>query len=164
MKKHILIFSASIFLQLSVNAQSLERQVLATAGKYSSSAQLSLSYTVGETNTAGLFSPAFILTQGFQQPVSQTTSATQDLPKNTFSIFPNPAGSVFDLSHQLSSNTPFLIEFFNAAGQLVYSRKCENQPNGSQTFRCADWAAGTYTARLVQSGKNLFTSKFQIIR
>jgi hypothetical protein len=164
MKKYILVFLGVYYMQLSVEAQSVERQVVSAAGKFSTSPQLSLSYTIGEANSVSLFSPSIILTQGFQQPATSTVSVGQELKNPSISIFPSPAKNSFSLHHQLISYSPFLIEVYNASGQLISSRKCEASLNGTQTFQCADWAAGTYSLRLIQSGQNLFSSKFQIVR
>jgi hypothetical protein len=54
---------------IKLNAQSLAQQVIASAGGFQSNIAGSLSYTIGETNTKTLSTSAYILTQGFQQPL-----------------------------------------------------------------------------------------------
>ncbi len=51
-----------------LQAQTLNPNVIASAGGFSSTAAGSLSFTIGETNTKTLTSATHMLTQGFQQP------------------------------------------------------------------------------------------------
>ena len=57
---------------ITLSAQSLSPQVIASAGGYQSNAAGSLSFTIGETNTQTLSSATHMLTQGFQQPYKMT--------------------------------------------------------------------------------------------
>ncbi|MBK7761888.1 MAG: hypothetical protein IPI46_00760 [Bacteroidetes bacterium] len=57
---------------ITLKAQTLSPQVIASAGGFQSNAAGSLSFTIGETNTQTLTSANHMLTQGFQQPYKMT--------------------------------------------------------------------------------------------
>ncbi len=59
-------------LMQEMNAQSIDRMVIASGGNFYSNATASLSFTIGETNTKTLSSGTTLLTQGFQQPYKMT--------------------------------------------------------------------------------------------
>jgi len=54
----------------AIQAQSLSPTVIATAGDYSASSSVSLSWTLGEIATETFSNGGYILCQGFQQPVT----------------------------------------------------------------------------------------------
>lgn len=81
MKKKIvisLLFSLVIFIRPCMS-QSIERSVVASAGDYYESANVSLSWTLGEIATETYSSANNILTQGFQQPDISLVSLVVDL-------------------------------------------------------------------------------------
>jgi len=69
MKKLVLLFSL-IHVLVIVNAQSLERSVIGSAGGEVTSGNITLSFTVGEVAVQTLISGNIILTEGFQQPIN----------------------------------------------------------------------------------------------
>lgn len=54
----------------NANSQSIERQILASAGNYIEVGNKSYSYTVGEVAIETFSSATIVLTQGFHQPDS----------------------------------------------------------------------------------------------
>ena len=73
MKKLSFVFAMAL-VSLGISAQSLTPTVIASTGGFSSNANGSLSYTVGEMTMVQTFSANNnILTQGFQQPTNNVT-------------------------------------------------------------------------------------------
>ena len=93
MKRISILISLLTFCLLGTQAQiKLERQVIASTGNYSTSANLRLSSTAGEAASTSLINGSFRLTQGFQQP---TTDEITDIDVSeallvNYQIYPNP--------------------------------------------------------------------------
>src|SRR5437899_12474793 len=92
--KKIYFLTLIAFGALASNAQSLSPTVIASTGGFSSNANGSLSYTVGEMTMVQTFSAnGNILTQGFQQP-NENVTGLLDITKDDFGsfvVYPNPA-------------------------------------------------------------------------
>ncbi|NOX47177.1 MAG: hypothetical protein GXO89_09395 [Chlorobi bacterium] len=71
MKKTITILTVML-ISLTISAQSVSPEVVASAGDYYENGNLSISWTLGEIATETYSNGGIILTQGFQQPVSVT--------------------------------------------------------------------------------------------
>lgn len=87
--KQIFLISFTCLMASAVNAQSIERQVMAIAGTSENLGASHISLTVGEAITGTLISEGIDLTQGFQQPGTFST-AIADLEDYPFDVFPNP--------------------------------------------------------------------------
>ncbi len=102
--KNILVLGFAIFgFGLASNAQSLDRQVIGSAGGYEEQGGYSLSFTVGEPVVETAISGTLVLTQGFQQP-DDVTVGINDVVKidMDYSIFPNPTAN--QLTVQLTAD------------------------------------------------------------
>jgi Secretion system C-terminal sorting domain len=128
----------------SVQAQSLERSVIGSAGTYYYEATAgSLSFTVGEAATATLASASNVLTQGFQQPmegefgtVVRPTLATDA----GLQLYPNPAhDQLICLDAQLRA-LRFVVR--DAAGRVVQVERTAFA--GEHRFDVAELAYGPY--------------------
>lgn len=67
MKQAILIINIIVFVIFSANAQTIERQVVGTAGTTFSNGNTTVEFTVGETATTTISNGTITLSQGFQQ-------------------------------------------------------------------------------------------------
>ena len=77
---------------LTATAQSIERQVIATAGGSFSAGGTQLTTTVGEAVIDDGAAGTVELTQGFLQGTTGTATATRDAPAElAYTIHPNPA-------------------------------------------------------------------------
>ncbi len=75
-----------LFFQSGLFAQ----EVVATSGDYNSTAQGSLSWTLGEVVTETVTNGPYILTQGFQQDYENLLEIEETQDLITFNVFPNP--------------------------------------------------------------------------
>ena len=173
MKKLYFVFAIALS-SLGMNAQMLTPQVIASTGGYSSNANGSLSYTVGEMTMVQTFSANNnILTQGFQQPNDIPTGLldiTQD-DFGSFVVYPNPAVDNAWLAFQMPEAGRVTIALYDMLGQKVTDFYAGNYENGkiSTQANTSLYAAGMYFATLTfvaaNDGKtHVTTKKIQIIR
>lgn len=132
--KKLYLLPITLIAGLICNAQMLASTVIASSGGFSSNANGSLSYTVGEMTMVKTFSGnGNILTQGFQQPAEQRnqtglTNLTQD-NFGSFTVYPNPAVDNLSFGFQLPEAGKVQITLYNAIGQKmsdVYHSEYEN--------------------------------------
>ena len=157
----------------NMQAQSLSPQVIASTGGYSSNANGSLSYTVGEMTMVQTFSAGGnILTQGFQQPNDNVTGLidlTQD-EFGSFVVYPNPAVDNMWFGFRLPEAGKVQISLYDVIGQKVSDVYHTSYDNGKivEQLNVSTYAAGMYMLSMNfvsdKDGKaHISTKKFQII-
>lgn len=128
---------------LPMFSQSIDRQVLASAGKDFTATNGSLEFTLGETVTNTMLD----VTNGFHQPVFSITRVNQLSEELGLSIFPNPSNQVvFVKFNTLQQHT--LIELCDVSGQVLQS----NQLDGyQQSIDLNVYANGAYYLKINQT-------------
>lgn len=144
-----LFFAAlAAFLPRVFFAQSIDRQVIGSAGLVGNTANIEMLATVGEAVTATFSTGSFEITQGFHQPdlVESATVAPKILVN--FSVFPNPL-SADELTVEISPEKDIQLglQLFSADGKLV--RELEKSGlfftgKNHKSFIINDLAAGNY--------------------
>jgi len=173
MKKLYFVFAIALS-SLGMNAQSLTPTVIASTGGFSSNANGSLSYTVGEMTMVQTFSANNnILTQGFQQPndkVLGLIDITQD-DFGSFVVYPNPAVDNAWLGFELPEAGRVSISLYDVLGQKVSDVYAANYESGKITDQTnlSSFAGGMYFMTMtfvsVKDGKtHVTTKKLQVIR
>ncbi|MFN8323636.1 MAG: T9SS type A sorting domain-containing protein [Chitinophagales bacterium] len=173
MKKVYTTLVAVAAVPVLMYAQSLTPTVIASTGGFSSNANGSLSYTVGEMTMVQTFSAnGNILTQGFQQP-NDISVGLIDLTKDeygSFVLYPNPAVDNLWFSFQFPQSGKITVAVYNTLGQKVADVYNGNYTTGKTTdgFAVSGFAAGTYFLSLQFTGEKdnkayLVTKPFQII-
>ncbi len=174
MKKLYFVF-AIVVSSLGMNAQSLTPQVIASTGGFSSNANGSLSYTVGEMTMVQTFSAnGNILTQGFQQPNDSIILGILDVTQDDFGSFvmyPNPAVDITKFAFQMPEAGRVTIALYDMVGQKISDVYAANYSNGQITGQTnvTSLATATYFMTLTfvsaQDGKtHITTKKLQVIR
>lgn len=103
MKKLFALGFTILGMGIASQAQSLERQVIGSAGGYEEEAGYSLSFTVGEPVVETAISGSLVLTQGFQQPDNISVGINDVVKvKMDYLIFPNP--TIDKLTVQLTAD------------------------------------------------------------
>ncbi|MBK7966649.1 MAG: T9SS type A sorting domain-containing protein [Bacteroidetes bacterium] len=142
MKNKIIIIFLTVF-TINVQAQSIQRNVIASAGIDNSVSNIRLTSTVGETVTSTLSKSNYKIAQGFQQGkitvarivnVEDTTEITSDesttsrnsnsLDENKFkvNVYPNPATEYINIKLTELSNAKHMIYLTDISGRLIESR------------------------------------------
>jgi hypothetical protein len=152
MKNKIYYLLLLLFTAARLQAQSLERQVIGSAGIYQTAAWGSLSATTGECITNTFSASSVVLTQGFQQPLPSDLMV-YNVPSNNISIevFPNPASDLINVA--INTNDPdkhYSVTLFDLPGQLL-KLPCQNFSSGTTirlTFDLRPIANGTYLIQI----------------
>ncbi len=172
MKKIYLLLSVA-FTALGLNAQMLTPTTIASTGGFSSNANGSLSYTVGEMTMVQTFTASGnILTQGFQQPNDNITGLidfTQD-EFGSFVLYPNPAVDNIWFGLQLPESGRVIISLYDVLGQKMADVYNSNYDNGKvvEQTSVSSFASGFYMLTMnftsdVDGKVHTTTKKFQVI-
>ena len=143
---------------INVNAQSLQRQTIASIGAYTLDNGTLIRQTIGQSyGTTSDYSNDIRFNPGFQQPLFRVETIHSTININ-ISVFPNPATNQVTIK---SSNVlkNVMLQIISINGQQLMDEKI-NEFN-SYTINCDSWASGVYLITL-SSDKNLYSSKLII--
>ena len=158
MKKTLLLFLFTVTVNISgTTAQSFTPDVIASAGIFATSAEGSMSWTIGETMTETYSPGSNFFTQGFHQPDLLLITAIQSYTENTISVFPNPVVDNLFIRFSVSSAS-YTIDIFDVQGNLV--KKEIVTPNTSDNYRISfeDLSNGMYLIRIINTANNSINS------
>ncbi|MBP6730474.1 MAG: T9SS type A sorting domain-containing protein [Chitinophagales bacterium] len=170
MKKLYLTFLSCLILKL-IPAQAVSPQVIATSGGFAAGANLSVSYTVGESAVTTASGGSNILTQGFQQP-SDIISGLLDIEKQnagTLSLYPVPATTKLWFGYMFNQAGKIEVQLYNVLGQPLNYSLTEHYISGKVIHQldCNAYAAGNYFLKAsITTAPNTtqaITKQFQII-
>ena len=138
--KKIIVAAAIISLAMCVEAQSIKRNVIATAGNSVTVNSITLTSTVGETFTNNLSSANNSITQGFQQgnisvervrnveeptelfsDKSSTNKIESRVAENNFhvDVYPNPATDYVNVRINQTPSSKCFMFMSDATGRLI---------------------------------------------
>ena len=165
MKTIVIIFLLTC--PLMALAQSIERDVVASGGAYETSANMSLSYTVGEPVIETKSASSLVLTQGFQQSGTDTiVGIVEQGTAMRIKAYPNPTPDVVVLEVNTDEQRDFRLDVYDVQGKKQAIPDKELSVNGSmkKELDFGDLAAGNYFIRLRSGqGKTIKTIKVQKI-
>jgi len=105
-------------------AQSIEPQVIASAGEHFDNGTTQLSWTLGEVMIDTYDNGTNILTQGFHQTELTVTSVEETLANIRLNMYPNPTSELLNID--LGNNESDInLQLFDMSGKLVHSDKIE---------------------------------------
>jgi hypothetical protein len=157
--KRYILFLLTISFTLSSGAQIMP-QVIASAGGYNVSGDMSVSWTVGETITTTFKSGDLILTQGFHQQLILATVEENIDVTVSIKVFPNPAGEVLKIQFETPVDGEIVLSVFDSQGKLFIRDVVESSMVEKQ-IDLQDIPAGTYFLRLIQ-GK--FINVYKVVK
>jgi len=157
MKRQLLILFSAI--SLATQGQSIEPQVLATAGATYANGNTQLSWTLGEMAVATLSNGSNILTEGFHQPEVTVTGIGLIPLDDGIRVFPVPTASqlTIELPEGLLNS---LAQVVDVEGKLVYSEKLKSQNNN---LTLEGLSQGVYLLSLFHQDNNS-TYRIQLIK
>ena len=142
-----------MLLTLSVGAQQIKQEVIASAGGFNvaSDNSISISWTLGETIIPTFTSQdgTLILTHGFQQKVLITTVAENILNPVQVTVFPNPASEVINIEFDTPVDGEISLFLLDTQGKLVKTEKIEAATTNKQ-INMQDLPSGIYYLRLTK--------------
>jgi Secretion system C-terminal sorting domain len=126
MKKITIISLAfTLFTSSTSFAQSIERQVIGSAGG-SFSGTFQLDWTAGETVTNTASSGSVILTQGFQQPPAVPNAIKSISTPMQLKVYPVPTSNEVNLIWT-GEKPNFTLQLYSISGALLYSGNWNEQ-------------------------------------
>jgi|SRR6185436_7320123 len=161
---------------ITMNAQSIEKNVIASAGKTLIAGNIQLDYTVGETFVQTFTTANNSLTQGFHQPALTITrfadpeDTTNILPAERLNeklisgidltVYPNPAVDFINIRLNHAIDESLAITITNMQGQLVKQEIMQQQ---TMQIDFSDLVAGTYLV-MVKNAKGDLNNTYKVVK
>ncbi len=144
--------TALLIAAVTARGQILSPTVLSSSGAYYSSANSSLSVTIGEMTMVETFTASsIILTQGFQQPEDFNVGIISVAePGWNITAFPNPASNYVTVQLNGSAASNVSLSLYDIAGKLVSDFGSLQNPAGT-TLNLSNLAAGAYVLHFTSS-------------
>lgn len=152
-----------LFLNSSV-AQSVDRSVYSSAGRFVSNSSVSIAYNIGESVVFTAISNE-VLTQGFEQGNDITLSSLSNTTSSIFSnVFPNPVSNQLFLSCNAGMLiSDFEIEVYDVVGRNI--NVAVDKPSSFVDYvfslDLSSFPVGVYFVK-VSSSKNNYNHVFKI--
>ena len=144
--KNILIFLILITVTAVVKSQYLDRQIVASAGGYIPTEELSVSFTIGDIVVSTIQFGGIDLSQGFQQGELFLPTPVNSMVQIGFEVYPNPAEDwlrlTFEEKGEYESNH-YTIRMYSISGQVIYA-ECIFEDDGSILLDLGGLIPGTY--------------------
>jgi hypothetical protein len=161
-KQYVKLFLFAAFCAITtlftnnLKAQSAPQSAISTAGTFTTFANGSITWTLGEVMTETYAPTGNFFTQGFNQPDTMYLTIINESAPQTIAVYPNPV--VEDLTIDLSKlKGSYSIEIFNMQGQLI--RK-ESITSGLRpiilSFR--EFSTGVYILHVINNDTHTRTS------
>jgi hypothetical protein len=150
MKRNYLMLFMLLF-ALSVGAQQIKQEVIASAGGFNvaSGNSISISWTLGETIIPTFSAGGLTITHGFQQKILVTTIEDNILNNVKVTIFPNPASEGVNLEFDTPTDGVISLYLLDNQGKLVKTEQIEAATTNKE-IKMQDLPSGIYYLRLIK--------------
>jgi hypothetical protein len=148
MKRYILLIF-SVFLALSVSAQTTKQEVIASAGGFNTNGTLSISWTLGETIIPTFSNGSLILTHGFQQQILITAVEENLETVVKVTIYPNPASDNINIIFEEPLDNEVKLYLLDSQGRLIKTDVIENATTETE-INLQNIASGVYYLKLIK--------------
>ncbi len=162
MKKCIILILLFIW-YFQVYSQSNDYNVVPSSGDYFTSADYSLSWTLGECITETYHANEIILTQGFQQSMFLITSLDEfTIEGFSVKVYPNPFTDFINIiaAYITMPDKSIRIELFDANGKVLFVN--EFSSNGIQ-IDMTGYLGGVYFLKVINT-ENKIHRNFKILK
>lgn len=140
---------ASLLFAFPAAAQvQLERSLLASTGRSSSAAGITLEASLGDLVVTTATSTGLIVTQGFHQAVPDFTTSLEPNELGEVSAFPNPVREILFLRGVGLGAEPWSLEMFDASGRSI-PVEIQRTDDGAM-IDMHGYASGPYQIRILQ--------------
>ncbi|MFY8137509.1 MAG: T9SS type A sorting domain-containing protein [Flavobacteriales bacterium] len=138
---------------------SFAQQNTLAAGANASSAEGSISYSIGQIDFSNVSSSSGSVNQGVQQPFEFFVSSVLEYGnENSFSIFPNPTNEILNISQSFFSEK-IEMRLLDMSGRIVLSDQL-NAPQHQIDLRIL--SQGVYNLTLIKN--NQILTSFKVIK
>lgn len=153
-KTVIVVFLVMFWFSHALHAQL--QHVTPGGGGYFEGSSASVSFTIGDVATSTLTGTSVMLTQGFQQPMLQVSTFSEEMDLAiSLNAYPNPVSGILNLV----SNEPLKAGRYELYS-LTGSRIMEKELDGLVTkIDFQSQVSSTYFLKIIQDGKAVKTFK-----
>jgi hypothetical protein len=144
------------------NAQSLQRQCVASSGSFIHSNGILVQQTIGQPYfTGGYYSDEISFHPGFQQSVVFNIDKIKTNPNININLYPNPAVySVSVESPEIINNAT--LQIVDISGKIMLNKNFTELKN--YLINCETWSNGFYFITVSDSKNNKYTSRLIITK
>lgn len=152
------IFLILLLIHVCIFGQTLEPQLLSTAGKEFINNDNSLSWSLGEISINTIYSNDAILTQGFQQTGIYTTATLNPEMKMNLSLYPNPTFDYITIKIEDDEYDNKAFRIIDISGKICYHGIITSKKH---IIDISNFTAGLYFITLTREKDMIITnSKF----
>ena len=160
-QKHCIIAFAIVAFITQSNAQTVQREIIASSGSCMFSDGILVQQTIGQPYfTGGFYSNEFSIHPGFQQSNRimnvELINSTFDLRLN---LYPNPAASSVNIITDGIINDAYL-QVIDISGKIIVNEKIAEMKN--YQINCETWQNGLYIITISDAKNNKYSSKLII--
>ncbi len=113
---------------LIANSQTIERDVIATAGDHFVAPTFSLSWTLGEPVTETISNDGIMLTQGFHQGEFKLTAIRESLTEQfDITVFPNPTPDILNIRFNSEMNEIITVQLYSMTGEKILFERTQDK-------------------------------------
>ncbi len=142
-------------------SQSIEPQVIASAGEHFSNGSVQLSWTLGEVMIDTYDNGNNILTQGFHQTELTVTSIEETLSDIRLNLYPNPTSEFLNI--ELGNNEKDInLQLYDMSGRLVH-KDVINAYDTKYVLPMQSVATGKYLVQM-QSEDGKMNTTHQVVK
>lgn len=125
--KFLTVLSIAL-LPVAVMAQSVEQNVIASAGEHFENGNVQLDWTLGEVMIDTYDNGTNILTQGFHQTELTVTAIEETLADISMNLYPNPTSEYLNID--LGNNDKDInLQLFDMTGKLIHQARINAYQN-----------------------------------
>jgi hypothetical protein len=163
--KKIQIVLAFVVIALNLQAQSIERQVIASGGGsyYDGVNNFEMDYTIGELAVTSVSNIGNTLTQGFEQPFKLNWVSVQEYSEEAsqVTVFPNPVTDQLNISIGKPKSGTYRVIVYDMLGQLMSDKSfvAGSGSTGKINLDCNNYTPGNYFVRIMYQNKVVQTIK-----
>lgn len=141
---------------LTVNAQSIERSVIGSAGHTTNGGGVTLTATVGESAVESYIAGSFRLTQGYQQADNSSSSVDDLTVTVNYKLYPNPTNGQANLELEtINSTINGSVSVYAIDGRLIHSQEINFFEKGNISLNLENEEAGIYYIKITDVNSNI---------
>ncbi len=155
MNKTISFFLFFLIFPLCISAQEISQEIISSSGGYSDGSSGQLSWTLGDLAIETYSTGDVSLTQGFQQPAYEVTTAFENLEYNfAIQVYPVPSSDFITVEFDEVQNNLEVV-LYNLQGEIVLSKKVESK---TITLDLNYLSPSEYILKIINKEKSLLKS------
>jgi hypothetical protein len=160
MKKPISLFLFFLIFPLCISAQEISQEVISSSGYYSEGSSGQLSWTLGDLAVETYSTEEVSLTQGFQQPFYEVTTAFENLECNfLIQVYPVPSSDFITVEfNELQNNLKVIL--YNLQGEIILIQQVESK---TITLDLNNLSPSEYILKILNN-ENILLKSYKIVK